>query len=239
MGSRLPITWRRSMASPMSRSSRKAGSAPAMSVVTRRSSVQIICCPGNNPFYEFSMKLWEGLEQELNYNAMVSQRGVLNLFHSDGQRDAYARRGNAMRLLGVDAELLDQAPCAYVCRFWILMTPAFRFWAALLQSRGGTARHDAVAWGMRARADSGRRYHPELRGHRVSARGGHIRGVETTRGVIRAKKVGLAVAGNTSHVAGWPACGCQSKAMCCKLSSRKASSLSYRPWSPSVQDISI
>jgi len=63
--------------------------------------------PGNIPFYELSMKLWEGLEQDFNYNAMVSQRGVLNLYHSDQQRDAYARRGNAMRLHGVDAELLD------------------------------------------------------------------------------------------------------------------------------------
>src|SRR5205085_46911 len=64
--------------------------------------------PGNEPFYEWSMKLWEGLEQDFNYNAMVSQRGVLNLYHSDAQRDAYARRGNAMRLHGVDAELLDR-----------------------------------------------------------------------------------------------------------------------------------
>jgi heterotetrameric sarcosine oxidase beta subunit len=63
--------------------------------------------PGNNPFYEWSMQLWEGLEQDLNYNAMVSQRGVLNLYHSDAQRDVYARRGNAMRMHGVDAELLD------------------------------------------------------------------------------------------------------------------------------------
>jgi methylglutamate dehydrogenase subunit A len=57
--------------------------------------------PGNIPFYEWSMKLWEGLEQDLNYNTMVSQRGVLNLDHSDRQRDAFARRGNAMRLHGV------------------------------------------------------------------------------------------------------------------------------------------
>ncbi len=64
--------------------------------------------PGNEPFYEWSMKLWEGLEQELNYNAMVSQRGVLNLYHSDGQRDAFARRGNAMVNQGDDAELLDR-----------------------------------------------------------------------------------------------------------------------------------
>ena len=63
---------------------------------------------GNEPFYEMSLKLWEGLEQDFNYNAMVSQRGVLNLFHSDSQRDAYARRGNAMMLHGADAELLDQ-----------------------------------------------------------------------------------------------------------------------------------
>src|SRR3977135_1135939 len=65
--------------------------------------------PGNIPLYELSMKLWEGLERELNYNTMVSQRGVLNLYHSDVQRDAFARRGNAMRIHGVDAELLDEA----------------------------------------------------------------------------------------------------------------------------------
>src|SRR6202022_3812562 len=64
--------------------------------------------PGNEPFYEWSMKLWEGLEQDLNYNTMVSQRGVINLYHSDAQPDAFARRGNAMRIHGVDAELLDQ-----------------------------------------------------------------------------------------------------------------------------------
>ena len=55
------------------------------------------------------MKLWERMEQDLNYNTMVSQRGVVNLYHSDAQRDAYARRGNAMRINGIDAELLDLA----------------------------------------------------------------------------------------------------------------------------------
>ena len=63
--------------------------------------------PGNIPFYEHSLKLWEGLEQDINYNAMVSQRGVLNLFNSDSQRDACVRRGNAMHLHGVDGEILD------------------------------------------------------------------------------------------------------------------------------------
>ncbi|RUU13249.1 FAD-dependent oxidoreductase, partial [Mesorhizobium sp. USDA-HM6] len=59
--------------------------------------------PGNTGFYEFSMKLWERMEQDLNYNAMVSQRGVINLYHSDAQRDAFARRGNTMRINGIDA----------------------------------------------------------------------------------------------------------------------------------------
>src|ERR1700760_2007128 len=62
--------------------------------------------PGNEPFYEWSMKLWEGLEQDLNYNAMVSQRGVLTLYRPDPQRAPFPRRGNAMRLAGADAELL-------------------------------------------------------------------------------------------------------------------------------------
>jgi len=65
--------------------------------------------PANIKFYEWSMKLWEGLERDLNYNVMVSQRGVVNLYHSDAQRDTYARRGNMMRIHGVDAELLDEA----------------------------------------------------------------------------------------------------------------------------------
>jgi methylglutamate dehydrogenase subunit A len=78
--------------------------------------------PGNIPFYEWSMKLWERLEHDINYNAMVSQRGVLNLYHSDGQRDAYVRRGNAMRLHGVDAELLE----TLVVSTWNTGTPARR-----------------------------------------------------------------------------------------------------------------
>ncbi len=129
--------------------------------------------PGNTPFYELSMKLWEGLEQDLNYNAMVSQRGVLNLYHSDAQRDAFARRGNAMRLAGVDAELL-----------------------------GGSARHDAVAWGFARAADSrgvDMIQNCEVTG--ITMSGGRAIGVETSRGPIRGKKIAMAVAGNSSRVA--------------------------------------
>ncbi len=63
---------------------------------------------GNSEFYSHSLKLWEGLEEDLNYNAMHSARGIINLFHSDGQRDAFARRGNMMINQGDDAELLDR-----------------------------------------------------------------------------------------------------------------------------------
>src|SRR5207253_11213234 len=158
--------------------------------------------PGNIPFYEWSMKLWEGLEQDLNYNAMVSQRGVLNLYHSDAQRDAYARRGNAMRLHGVDAELLDQSAVRRMLPFLDFEGARFPIRGGLLQRRGGTARHDAVVWGYARAAD--------MRGIDIvencevtgfDIRGGRVTGLDTTRGAIKAKKIGLAVAGNTSRLA--------------------------------------
>jgi methylglutamate dehydrogenase subunit A len=158
---------------------------------------------GNAPFYERSMKLWEGLEQELNFNTMVSQRGVLNLYHSDGQRDAFARRGNAMRLHGIDAELLDAQAVRKLSPFLNFDQARFPIMGGLLQRRGGTARHDAVVWGY-ARAASDRGIdiiqNCELTGFMRDHRGAVV-GVETTRGSIRAKKTGMAVAGNSSRVA--------------------------------------
>jgi sarcosine oxidase subunit beta len=158
--------------------------------------------PENNPFYEWSMKLWEGLEQDLNYNAMVSQRGVLNLYHSDAQRDAFARRGNAMRLHGVDAELLDRAAVRRMLPILDFDNPRFPIEGGLLQKRGGTARHDAVVWGY-ARAASARGVdiiqNCEATG--FLREGARIVGVETTRGTIRADKIGMAVAGSSSRVA--------------------------------------
>jgi methylglutamate dehydrogenase subunit A len=158
--------------------------------------------PGNNPFYEWSMKLWEGLEQDLNYNTMVSQRGVLNLFHSDGQRDAYVRRGNAMRMHGVDAELLDAAAVRRMLPYLDFDNARFPIQGGLLQRRGGTARHDAVVWGY-ARAASERGVDIVQNCEVTGFIRDHERvvGVETTRGPIHARKVGLAVAGNTSRLA--------------------------------------
>ena len=159
--------------------------------------------PGNLPFYEWSMKLWEGLEQELNYNAMVSQRGVLNLAHSDAQRDAYARRGNAMRLHGVDSELLDLDGVRALAPFLNFDHARFPVKAGLWQPRGGTARHDAVNWGY-ARAASALGVdiiqNCEVTGFLTDATGAII-GVETSRGAIRAGKVAMSVAGHSSHVA--------------------------------------
>src|SRR5258708_33313616 len=156
--------------------------------------------PGNIPLYELSMKLWEGLEQDFNYNAMVSQRGVLNLYHSDPQRDAYARRGNAMRLHGVDAELLDRDGVRAIAPFLNFDDARFPIQGGLLQRRGGTVRHDAVAWGY-ARGASSRGVdiiqNCEVTGIEIVQ--GRVTGVQTSLGPIRARKVAMAVAGSTSR----------------------------------------
>ena len=158
--------------------------------------------PGNTPFYEWSLKLWEGLEQDINFNAMVSQRGVLNLYHSDAQRDAFARRGNAMIIAGADAELLDREAVRCLVPCLDFDNARFPVRGGLLQRRGGTVRHDAVAWGYARAAD--RRgvdivQNCEVTGIRIDR--DHVVGLETTRGFVRASKIGLAAAGNSSRVA--------------------------------------
>ena len=157
--------------------------------------------PGNEPFYEFSMKLWEGLEQDFNFNAMVSQRGIINLFHSDAQRDAYIRRGNAMRLHGADAVLLDQAALRKKCPYLNFDNARFPIKGGLMQPRAGTVRHDAVAWGYARGADM--RGVDIVQNCEVTGflmKNGQCTGVETTRGIIRAKKTGVAVAGSSSRL---------------------------------------
>jgi heterotetrameric sarcosine oxidase beta subunit len=157
---------------------------------------------GNIPFYEWSMKLWEGLEQELNYNTMVSQRGVINLYHSDPQRDAYARRGNAMRLHGVDAELLDADQVRALLPYLDFDDARFPIQGGLLQRRGGTARHDAVVWGYARSADRlGVDIIQNCGVIGIRLANGRVSGVETTRGEIGAGKVAIVVAGSSSRVA--------------------------------------
>ena len=158
--------------------------------------------PGNSEFYSHSLKLWEGLEAELNYNVMHSQRGSLVLFHSDGQRDTAARRGNAMLNQGDDAELLDRDGVRALVPYLDFEQTRFPIYGGLLHKRGGTARHDAVAWGYARGADTrgvDLIQNCEVTG--IDIENGVVRGVQTTRGAIRAKKVGIVVAGRSGQVA--------------------------------------
>ena len=158
--------------------------------------------PGNSEFYSHSLKLWEGLEEELNYNVMHSQRGLINLFHSDGQRDAFARRGNAMINQGDDAILLDREGVRKHLPYLDFDNVRFPVFGGLLHPRGGTARHDAVAWGYARGADQrgvDLIQNCEVTG--IDIENGKVRGVQTSRGAIRAKKVAIVVAGRSGQVA--------------------------------------
>jgi sarcosine oxidase subunit beta len=155
--------------------------------------------PGNSEFYSHSLMLWEGLEAELNYNVMHSQRGLINLFHSDGQRDAFVRRGNAMINQGDDAVLLDREGVRRYLPYLDFDNTRFPVYGGLLHPRGGTARHDAVAWGYARAADSrgvDLIQNCEVTG--IDIDNGRVTGVQTSRGAIRARKVGIVVAGRTS-----------------------------------------
>ncbi|MBZ9974976.1 sarcosine oxidase subunit beta [Mesorhizobium sp. BR-1-1-10] len=158
--------------------------------------------PANTRFYEHSMKLWENLSHELNYNVMFSQRGCLNLAHTPAQFDDYARRGNAMRHLGVDAELMSPAEIKRLIPALDISDGArFPVVGGLMQRRAGTARHDAVAWGYARGAD--RRGVDIIENCEVTGflrEGDRVTGVATSRGDIRAKKIAVAVAGSTGRV---------------------------------------
>ena len=157
--------------------------------------------PGNQPFYEFSMKLWEGIEQDFNYNAMVSQRGLLNLSHNDPQQDAFARRGNAMLLAGADAVLLDREDVRKNYPFLDFENARFPIRGGLLQPRGGTVRHDAVAWGYARGADGlgvDIIQNCEVTGFKIES--GVCQGIQSSRGEIKAKKIAVCVAGSSGRL---------------------------------------
>ena len=157
----------------------------------------------NAHFYEKSLQLWEQLSQELNFNVMFSQRAVTNLAHSDAQMDAFARRGNTMRLNGIDAELLDRAQVKREMPYLDFSDNArFPIQGGLKQPRGGTARHDAVAWGLARGADRlGVDIIQNCEVTGFKQKGNRITAVETSRGEIGCEKIGFAVAGHTGHLA--------------------------------------
>ncbi len=150
--------------------------------------------------YEKSLQLWEGLSQELNFNVMFSQRGVMNLGHSlQDMRDIY-RRSNANRLNGIDSEILNPAQIkAMVPAMNVSENARYPVLGASFQPRGGVARHDAVAWGFARAADEyGVDIIQNCEVSGIFKENGAVTGVETNRGVIRASKVAVAAAGHSS-----------------------------------------
>ncbi len=153
--------------------------------------------------YEKSLKLWEGLSQDLNFNVMFSQRGVMNLAHNQHDLRDLSRRVNAIRLNGVDSEILTPAQIKAFCPM-INISPTARYpiLGASLQRRGGTARHDAVAWGFARAADErGVDIIQNCEVTGIRRQGGRVVGVETTRGTIAANKIGSVAAGHSGVVA--------------------------------------
>jgi sarcosine oxidase subunit beta len=158
--------------------------------------------PGNSEFYSHSLKLWEKLESELNYNVMHSQRGQVVLFHSDGQRDGAIRRANAIVNQGDDAEILDVPTLKEMYPYLDYEQTRFPIYGGMMQRRAGTARHDAVAWGYARGADRmgvDLIQNCEVTGIDIEA--GRVVGVQTTRGPIKARKVAMIAAGRSGQVA--------------------------------------
>jgi sarcosine oxidase subunit beta len=154
--------------------------------------------------FEFGLKLWHNLSDELNYNVMFSPRGAMFLGHSDADMVKLAERGDAMRCDGIDADLMTRDEVAKLEPLLNMSRSArFPIEGGLIQRRGGTARHDAVAWGYARGADRlGVDVIQKCEVTGFVRDGDAVVGVETTRGRIGAGRTGICVAGNSGHVAG-------------------------------------
>src|SRR4029077_15496643 len=155
--------------------------------------------PASARLYDFSLRLYEGLSRELNFNIMLSQRGLVLLAHSRHDLEAMARWANAMRMNGIDAQILSRAQVAAQAPL-LEMSPQARFpiLGGFLQRRAGTARHDAVAWGYARAADAlgvDIIQNCEVTGF-VKNAAGHIAGVDTSRGRIACERIGIAAPGH-------------------------------------------
>jgi len=159
--------------------------------------------PESARLYDFALKLYEGLSRELNFNIMLSQRGILTLAHSRHDLDSQARWANAMRFNGIDAEMLD-AKQVRELEPRLNFGPGARFpiLGGFLQGRAGTARHDAVAWGYaRAASALGVDIVQDCAVTGFLMDGGRVAGVRTSRGEIRSERIGVCAAGNSSRIA--------------------------------------
>ena len=153
--------------------------------------------------YEHALKLWENMSQELNYNVMFSQRGVMNVAHTLHDVRELKRRWHANRLNDIDCEWLDTKKVKAFCPI-INTSPNIRYpvLGATLQRRGGTARHDAVAWGYARGADAmGVDIIQNCEVTNIKVNNGEVTGIETTKGLIKSKKIGVVAAGHSSVIA--------------------------------------
>jgi len=160
-------------------------------------------CDASAAIYDHAVQLWEGLSQELNYNVMFSQRGVMHLAHSVHDLQEVKRRMHANRLNGVDSEFLEPEQIKQTEPLLNTSRSArYPIMGASIQRRGGTARHDAVAWGY-ARACDDRGVdiiqNCEVTGVRTAQ--GRVEAVETTRGLIHCEKLAVVAAGHSSVIA--------------------------------------
>ncbi|MES2057149.1 MAG: sarcosine oxidase subunit beta family protein [Pseudomonadota bacterium] len=157
--------------------------------------------PETARFFEFALKLYEGLSQDLNYNIMFSQRGMWMLGHDRHGMEMLRRSANAMRLNGIDAEFHDGASVRSSIP-GLNESPRFPILGGLNQPRGGSARHDAVAWGYaRAASALGIDIIQNCEVNDFITSDGHVRGIETNLGTIRADAIGMAVAGHSTVLA--------------------------------------
>ena len=152
--------------------------------------------------YEKSRSLYETLSQRLNYNVMFSPRGVMMLAQTHHEVRGYRRTAHANALQGVATEFVGPDRVKELCPIIRIDGPRYPVLGALWQARGGTARHDAVAWGYaRACSDMGMHVIQKCEVTGIRAEGGRIKGVSTTKGDIGCSKLGIAVAGHSGHLA--------------------------------------
>lgn len=152
--------------------------------------------------YEKARSLYETLSQDLNYNIMFSPRGVMMLAQTEHEIRGYKRTEHANRLQGVATRFIGPKEVKKLVPIIELSGPRYPVLGALWQPRGGTARHDAVAWGYaRACSDMGMDIIQQCEVKAITQKGGKVTGVETTKGTINCKKLGLVVAGNSSVLA--------------------------------------
>ena len=181
--------------------------------------------------YDHSVKLWENLSKDLNYNVMFSQRGVMNLAHNEHDIKEMKRRISANKLNGLDTVWIDKKEIKKLVP--IMNTDNLRYpvLGAAFQPRGGVARHDAVAWGFAMRADEmGVDIIQNCEVKKIITKNGTVEGVETTKGIINSKKIGVVASGHTSILA-------ESAGIKLPLQSRPLQALVSEPIKPIINTV--